>query len=67
MNAFVLGQFILCVLAGVLVGCGLSLLGIKFAFILGILAGLTRAIPIVGPLVGGVPIIALTYIRRRVE
>lgn len=61
MNAFVLGQFILCVLAGVLVGSGLALLGIKFAFVLGILAGLTRAIPIVGPLVGGVPIIALTY------
>ena len=61
MNAFVLGQFILCVLAGVLVGGILALLGVKFAFVLGILAGLTRAIPIVGPLVGGVPIIALTY------
>ena len=61
MNAFVLGQFVLCVLAGVLVGGGLALLHVKFAFVLGILAGLTRAIPIVGPLVGGVPIIALTY------
>ena len=61
MNAFVLGQFVLCVLAGVFVGGGLALLGVKFAFVLGILAGLTRAIPIVGPLVGGVPIIALTY------
>lgn len=61
MNAFVLGQFVLCVLAGVLVGGGLALLGVKFAFVLGILAGITRAIPIVGPLVGGVPIIALTY------
>ncbi len=61
MNAFVLGQFVLCVLAGVLVGGGLALLGVKFAFVLGVLAGLTRAIPIVGPLVGGVPIIALTY------
>ena len=61
MNAFVLGQFILCVLAGILVGGVLAALGVKFAFVLGIIAGLTRAIPIVGPLVGGVPIIALTY------
>ena len=62
MRAFVLGQFILCALAGVVVGLGLAALGVKYAFVLGVLAGITRAVPIVGPILGGIPIIALTYL-----
>ena len=62
MRAFVLGQFILCALAGIVVGLGLAALGVKYAFVLGVLAGVTRAVPIVGPILGGIPIIALTYL-----
>src|SRR5579871_3888567 len=49
MRAFIAGQFILCLLAGVVVGTGLAALGVKYPFILGVLAGVTRAIPIIGP------------------
>jgi predicted PurR-regulated permease PerM len=64
MRAFVGGQFILCVLAGVIVGLGLGLLHVKYPVILGVLAGLTRAIPIIGPILGGIPIIVLTLATK---
>ncbi|GDX40944.1 hypothetical protein LBMAG21_12360 [Armatimonadota bacterium] len=62
MRSYVLGQFILCSLAGVLVGVGLAAIGVRYVFVLAILAGITRAIPIVGPIIGGIPIILLTYV-----
>jgi len=60
MRAFIKGQFILCLLAGLVVGVGLAMLHVGFPITLGILAGVTRAIPIIGPIVGGIPIVLLT-------
>ena len=60
MQAFIKGQFILCILAGLVVGAGLAMLHVGFPITLGLLAGVTRAIPIIGPIVGGVPIVLLT-------
>lgn len=64
MRAFIAGQFILCLLAGVVVGIGLAALQVPYALILGVLAGVTRAIPIVGPIIGGIPIILLTWLSQ---
>ncbi len=60
MRAFISSQFLLCVIAGVVVGTGLALLHVDFPITLGVLAGVTRAIPIIGPIVGGIPIVLLT-------
>lgn len=49
-------------IAGVLVGVGLALIGMPYALILGIFAGLTRAIPVIGPILGGIPIVLLAFI-----
>jgi predicted PurR-regulated permease PerM len=62
MHSFVIGQAILCLLAGVVVGLLLWGLGVPFALTLGVLAGVTRAIPIIGPILGGIPIILLTLV-----
>lgn len=62
MRSYVLGQFILCLLAGVIIGLVLWKLNVRYAFVMAVLAGVTRAIPIVGPILGGIPIIALTYL-----
>jgi predicted PurR-regulated permease PerM len=64
MRSFIAGQFILCLLAGVVVGIGLAALGVPYALLLGVLAGVTRAIPIVGPIIGGIPIILLTWLSQ---
>ncbi len=60
MRAFISSQFLLCLIAGVVVGTGLALLHVDFPITLGVLAGITRAIPIIGPIVGGIPIVLLT-------
>ncbi len=64
MYSFVVGQAILCAIAGVVVGVGLAALGVKYSLTLGLLAGFTRAIPIVGPIIGGIPIIALVLATK---
>lgn len=64
MRSFIAGQFILCLLAGVVVGIGLAALKVPYPLILGLLAGVTRAIPIVGPIIGGIPIILLTLLSQ---
>lgn len=62
MQTYVIAQFWLCVIAGVVVYIGLSAIGMKYALILGLLAGVTRAIPIIGPIIGGIPIILLALV-----
>lgn len=62
MYSYVIGQAILCALAGVFIGLLLAALNVPFALTLGLLAGFTRAIPIVGPILGGIPIIVMTLI-----
>lgn len=64
MRAFIVGQFLLCVIAGVVVGSGLALLHVNYPIILGVFAGLTRAIPIIGPILGGIPIVVLTLATK---
>ncbi len=56
---YIFGQLILCVIAGVLTGGVLSIPGLhmKFIVVLALFAGITRAIPIIGPVVSGVPIV----------
>ena len=64
MFSFVVCQAILCLIAGLVVGLGLWGLGTPYPVTLGILAGLTRAIPIVGPIVGGIPIVLLAWATK---
>jgi predicted PurR-regulated permease PerM len=56
LDGYIRGQVIMCLIAWVLVTIGLWLLQVPHPFALGLLAGLTRAVPIIGPLLGAVPI-----------
>ncbi len=58
MRQYVLGQLILCGIAWIVVTIALLLMGIPGALLLGIIAGVSRAIPVIGPVVGGVPLLA---------
>lgn len=63
MRSYIIAQFWLAVIAGVVVGVGLWMLGMgKYALILGLFAGITRAIPVIGPLLGGIPIVLLAFV-----
>ncbi len=62
LQSYALGQLILALIAGVLVYVLMRLLGVPYALALGILAAVTRVIPVVGPLIGGVPIVLVSAI-----
>lgn len=55
------GQFILMVFVGTLVGISLSLLGVRYALVLGILAGLLEFIPVIGPTIAAIPAIFFAF------
>ena len=62
MRTYIIAQLWLCVIAGVVVYAGLSLIHMPYALVLGLLAGVTRAIPIIGPILGGIPIVLLAAV-----
>lgn len=53
LGGYLRGQLTLGVIIGVIVAVGLLLLGIPYALLLGIVAGLTELIPLIGPFIGG--------------
>lgn len=55
LSGFVRGQILLGLAVGGLAALAASLLGLRFAVLLGIWAGLTEFIPYVGPVLGAVP------------
>ena len=59
-GSYVRAQLLSATVVGVLVFIGLSILGIKFAAILGLVAGLFGLIPIIGPVLGAVPGLLVT-------
>lgn len=61
--AYVRGQLILMGVSAVVVWAFLTLLGVPLALLLGIVAGLTRAIPIIGPVLGAIPIVGIVFLQ----
>lgn len=59
---YVRGQIIDCFLVAVFSIIGLSLLGLKYAIIIGLIAGITNIIPYLGPVMGMVPGIFIALI-----
>jgi predicted PurR-regulated permease PerM len=49
---YVRGQALVCLCLGTIYGVGLSLVGLQFGFVIGLIAGLISFIPFVGTLVG---------------
>jgi predicted PurR-regulated permease PerM len=59
-ESYAIGQLILALIAGVVVWVMLQGLGVRYALAMAVLAATTRVIPVIGPILGGVPIIVLT-------
>ena len=53
------GQLILMTIVGVVVSIGYSIIGLKFALLLGLLAGLCEMLPFFGPWISGTPAVLL--------
>jgi predicted PurR-regulated permease PerM len=52
---YIRGQLLLGVIVGVAVGVGLTFMDIRLSLALGVIAGITELIPIIGPWLGAVP------------
>ena len=53
--AYIRAQLLLGLIVGAATALGLALMGVPFALLLGLIAGITELIPIVGPILGAVP------------
>ena len=53
LGGYIRGQLILGLIVGIAVTIGLMAMGIPFAVILGVVAGISELVPIVGPWIGG--------------
>lgn len=62
LGRYILGQLALMIAVGILSGFALFIIGIPFPALLGLWAGLTEIIPILGPVLGAIPavFVALT-------
>lgn len=56
------GQLLLALIVGVLVYLGLTILGVKYALTLAILAAMFELIPIFGPILSAIPAVLLAFI-----
>lgn len=59
MRSYVIGQIILCLIAGVVVGIILYFAGVPYVLLLSVFAAVTRAIPVIGPVISGIVIVLL--------
>lgn len=64
-GAYIRAQLLSALVVGVAVFVGLSILGVKFAAMLGLIAGLFGLVPIIGPLLGAVPGLLVTLATSR--
>ena len=63
MRAYLIAQLVLATIAGVFVGTMLGFAHIPYALVLALVAGITRAIPVIGPLLGGIPVGVIVFVE----
>lgn len=61
---FIRGQVILCLIAFIAVTVGLWAVDVDFYLLLGLIAGITRAVPVIGPVVGALPILLVILLAK---
>ncbi|MDW8106345.1 MAG: AI-2E family transporter [Armatimonadota bacterium] len=63
MRGYIIAQLILGTIAGIATWAGLQLMGVRYAATLAVFAGVARAIPVIGPVVAGAPIVLIGLIQ----
>lgn len=60
------GQLLLGVIVGVVIYIGLSLMGVKYALVLALLAGLLEVVPYIGPVISAIPAVLIAFAQSPV-
>jgi predicted PurR-regulated permease PerM len=61
-SAYIRGQVLVSAVMGIFVFIAMVTLDVQYPLVLGLIAALTEAIPVVGPIIGAVPAILLAYL-----
>lgn len=61
MGLWLRGQLALCLIIGIMTYIGLIILGVKYALLLALVAGILEIIPFVGPIISAVPAILVGF------
>jgi predicted PurR-regulated permease PerM len=56
------GQVLLAVIIGTLTFLGLTIIGVKYALLLAVLAGVFELIPVFGPILAGIPAVLVAFV-----
>src|SRR5437879_8172675 len=59
LGAYMRGELVICALIGFVTGIALWFVGVPYALVLGIVAGVTAFIPFIGPFLGALPAVAV--------
>ena len=62
-TGYMLGNFLTSLIAGIVVGVTLAILGVPFALLLGVFVALVDLLPLVGGLLAGVPVVIIAAIH----
>lgn len=65
LSDYISGQAIECLFVGTFTFLGYLLIGVDYAFLFGVIAGLTNLIPYLGPYLGLAPALIYTFLIRR--
>ena len=63
LSAYIRGQLLLCLFIGVMATVGLTVLGVRFPAVLGLMAGVFEILPFIGPILGLVPAVIVAVIQ----
>jgi len=63
LSSFIRGQLLVCLALGFIYGIGLTLVGLKLGFVIGMVTGLLSFIPFVGMLLGGLSALIMAFIQ----
>ncbi|SHE58052.1 AI-2E family transporter [Desulforamulus putei] len=63
--SFIRGHLTVVLIVGVLTSIAFMLIGLQFATMLGIIAGLAELIPYFGPLIGAIPAVAMALLQSK--
>lgn len=66
-RAWIGGQLVLCLVVGLLSYIGLSILGVRYALVLGLIAGVTEFIPYLGPILGAIPAVLIALVLSPIK
>ncbi|MGP0031245.1 MAG: AI-2E family transporter [Acidimicrobiales bacterium] len=62
-TGYMLGNFLTSLIAGIIVGVTLGILGVPFALLLGVFVALVDLLPLIGGLLAGVPVVIIAAIH----